>query len=70
MIFHRSNATAISSAATDILGPCLLAAVEELQSRNARFLGTKSIPAESASEFITQMGFKKLSEELLLSKEI
>jgi hypothetical protein len=68
--FAELIAVALEPAAADTLGPCLVSAVQELQLRNALFLGTKPIPAEGASETITQMGFKKVSEELLLSKKI
>jgi hypothetical protein len=68
--FAELIAVVFDQSATDVLGPCLLAAVEELQSRNARVLGMKPIPADGASEFITQVGFRKVSEELLMFKKI
>jgi hypothetical protein len=61
---------ALDKAATDAIGPCLVAAVYELQSRKALFLGTKSIRAESASEISMEIGFKKVSAELMLSKSV
>ena len=68
--FAELIAVALNQAATDVVGPCLLAAVHELQSRNALFLGTKPIPAEGASEIMMGMGFKKVSAELLMSKSV
>ncbi len=68
--FAELIAVALDKAATDAIGPCLLAAVHELQSRKALFLGTKSIPAEGASEIIMEIGFKKVSAELMLSKSV
>jgi hypothetical protein len=61
---------AVDHAARDVFQPCLLAAVHELQSRGALFLGTKSTPSAGASEAISQMGFQKVSEDLMLVKQI
>jgi hypothetical protein len=68
--FAELIAVALNAAAADVTAPCLVASVHELQSRNALFLGTKPIPAKGASEVIMGMGFKKVSAELLLSKNI
>lgn len=68
--FSELIAVALNQATADAIGPCFAAAVHELQSRNAVFLGTKPIPAIGASEITKAMGFKEVSAELLLSKNI
>jgi N-acetylglutamate synthase-like GNAT family acetyltransferase len=68
--FAELIAVAVEPAARDVLGSCLGAAAAQSRSRKARNLGTKAMPLNGTDEILAQMGFKKVSEELLLSKSI
>ena len=68
--FAELVAVTVEPTAVDAIVPCLGVTVAELRSRNAVSLGTKPIPTEAAAETIMEMGFKKVSEELSLSKDI
>jgi N-acetylglutamate synthase-like GNAT family acetyltransferase len=66
--FAEMIAVAVEPAALDLLASCLGAAATQSRSRKARYLGTKAIPLNSTDEVLAQVGFEKVSEELLLSK--
>lgn len=66
--FAELIGVALDPMAEDAIAPCLVAAGDELRSRNALFLATKPIPGNDTSEILTAMGFRKVSEEVLLSK--
>jgi hypothetical protein len=66
--FAEMIAVAVESTAVDVLVSCLGAAISQSRSRRASYLGTKKIPLNGAEEVLAQLGFKKVSEELLLSK--
>jgi N-acetylglutamate synthase-like GNAT family acetyltransferase len=66
--FAELIAVAVEPAALDILTSSLGAAAAQSRSRRARDLGTKSIAVNGADEVLAQVGFEKVSEELLLSK--
>jgi len=68
--FAELIAVALDHTVPNVLAPCLESAVEELRSRNALFLGTGPALLEGAFEILVRMGFDKVSEELLLSKNI
>jgi len=68
--FAEMIAVAIAPRAADALISCLSAAVRHARSRKARFLGTKPIPIDGSLDVLTHMGFKRASEEFLLSKTI
>jgi hypothetical protein len=68
--FAEMIAVALEGTAVDVLASCLGGAVAQSRSRRARYLGTKAIPANGADEILAQVGFEKVSEELLLSKTI
>ena len=68
--FAELIAAGLDPRAEDAITSCLLAAVGTLRSRNALLLATKPIPGESATETLIAMGFRKVSEEVLLSKSI
>jgi N-acetylglutamate synthase-like GNAT family acetyltransferase len=66
--FAEMIAVAVEPAALDVLASCLGAAAAQSRSRRAKRLGTKAIPLNGTDEVLAQVGFKKVSEELLLSK--
>lgn len=66
--FAEMSAVAVEPAARDVLASCLGAAAAHSRSRKARYLGTKAIPLNGTDEILAQLGFEKVSEELLLSK--
>ena len=68
--FAELIAVALEPAEPRALPPCLSIAAAQSHLRNAKFLGTKSIPVPASQEVLAQMGFKKVSEEVLLSKSI
>ena len=68
--FAELIAVAVEPAAVGVLGACLAVAVGEARSRKAAHFGTKAIPVEGSAEILAQAGFEKVSEELLLSKNI
>jgi len=68
--FAEMIAVAVEPAALDVLASCLGAAAAQSRSRKARYLGTKAIRLNGSDEVLAQLGFKKASEELLLSKSI
>jgi len=59
---------AVKPIAVDVLVSCLGAAIAQSRSRRARYLGTKKIPVTGAEAVLAQLGFNKVSEELLLTK--
>ena len=61
---------ALDAAVPDELAPCLASTLDELRSRSVLFLGTGPVPVESAFETLVRMGFKQVSEQVMLSKSI
>lgn len=68
--FAEMIAVAWDHTVPELLTPCLGAAIKELRSRNALFLGTSPLPDEGAFRMMMDMGFEGVSEQLLLSKSI
>jgi hypothetical protein len=66
--FAELISVAVELAALDVLASCLAAAVAQSRSRRAKHLGTKAIPLNGTDEVLAQVGFEKVSEELILSK--
>ena len=66
--FAEIIAVGVEPTAADVLVSCLGAAIAQSRSRKARYLGTKAISVNGAEEALAQAGFKRVSEELLLSK--
>jgi hypothetical protein len=63
-------AIALQPAEEGVLGSCMAVAINELRSRNVSFLGTNVSHVEGGSQFLSQLGFEKVSEELLLVKKL
>lgn len=68
--FAELIALALDAGIPDLLASCVAAALDELRSRNVLFLGTGPVPVEGAFQTLLPMGFKKVSEQVLLSKSI
>jgi hypothetical protein len=68
--FAELVAVTVQPSAVNAIVPCLAVTIDELRRRNAVFFGTKQIPNVAATETLMKIGFEKVSEELLLSKEI
>jgi hypothetical protein len=68
--FAELLAVARNPEVPDMLAPCLASSLGELRSRNVLFLGTGPVPGEGALKTLLRMGFKQVSEEVLLSKSI
>jgi len=56
--------------ALEALRPALMVACAELQSRKATHLGTKLLPLSGSDAMLEEFGFKKVTEEVLMSKTI
>lgn len=63
-------AAAVDPAATEAFHSCLMAAITELRTRKARFLGTKPIAVNGWETLISNLEFEKVTEELLMFKQV
>jgi hypothetical protein len=68
--FAELIAVALDSTEREAFMPCLLTAIAQARSREARFLGTKTMPLDGTDKSLLEIGFRKVSEELILSKTL